>query len=75
MTMNEMEMFMSFLHVYMCSYVKHFMIFFMKPYLTPPGLTMKDGIQRFEITALDIDVEPLQLGTFLLLSLEDLDFI
>lgn len=51
------------------------MIFFMKPYLTPPGLTMKDGFQGFRITALDIYVEPLQLGTFLLLSLEDLDFI
>lgn len=58
-----------------CVHMWNTMIFFMKPYLTHPGLTMKDGFQRFRITALDIYVEPLQLGTFLLLALEDLDFI
>lgn len=56
MRMNETKMFMFFIHMYTCSYVRDFMIFFMEPHLTPPGLTMKDGFQRSRITALDISL-------------------
>lgn len=42
--------------LYTCSYLEHFVIFFIQPYLIPPGLTTKDGFQRSQITTLDISV-------------------
>ena len=63
MRLNETKILMSFANMYACSYAEHFMIFFLKPYRTPPGSTMKGGFQRFRITGLDISVDPLQLET------------